>query len=278
MSDWWWQHIPEIIDPIVFSLGSFSLRWYALLFIFVWVAAIAFLTWRIRRREFLLGREALWDIAIIVLAGAMIGGRLGYAIFYDPSLLRDPLSLVSPYDFSGAWVGIRGMSFHGALVGVICGLWFIARVRKIDFWTLADFLVPAVPIAIFFGRMGNFFNLELVGRETMKPWGMYFPDYPSLRHPSQLYEAFFEGILLFLLFSWLRNKKLPKGMLSAIFLASYGTLRFFLEFWREPDVGVALVFGWLTPGQALSVGMVVVSSAMFLWRFFRKNAILSSDA
>lgn len=276
MSDGWWQNIPEIIDPIVFLLGSFSLRWYTVLFIFGWMAAVTFLAWRIRRRELALGRETLWDIAIIVLGGAMVGGRLGYAIFYDPSLFREPFSLVSPYDPSGTWTGIRGMSFHGALVGGVSTLFFIAKVRKIDFWTLADFLVPAVPIAIFFGRMGNFFNLELIGRETGKPWGMHFPGYPSLRHPSQLYEAFFEGIVLFLLFLILRKKKFPEGMLSAMFLASYGTLRFLLEFLREPDNGVALLFGWMTPGQTLSSVMVAVSFLIFIWIFLRKSAIMKS--
>lgn len=276
MTDFW-RHIPEIIDPTVFSLGSFSLRWYAVLFLLGWAAAVAFLSWRIRKREFLLGREVLWDVAIGILAGSMIGGRLGYALFYDPSLFVTPLSLVTPIGASGEWAGIRGMSFHGALIGAALGLFCIAKARKIDFWTLADFLVPAVPIALFFGRMGNFFNLELVGRETGKPWGVYFPGHPFLRHPSQLYEAFFEGVVLFLLFSYLRRKSLPNGVLSALFLGTYGLLRFFLEFWREPDVGAAFIFGWMTPGQALSAGMIAISSAIFLWILLRKNAMIGSD-
>lgn len=276
MTDFW-QHIPGTIDPTVFSLGSFSLRWYAVLFLLGWAAAVAFLSWRIRRREFLLGREALWDVAIGILAGSMIGGRLGYALFYDPSLFAAPLSLVTPIGASGEWVGIRGMSFHGALVGAVLGLFCIAKVRKIDFWTLADFLVPAIPIALFFGRMGNFLNGELFGRETERPWGMHFSGHPFLRHPSQLYEAFFEGVVLFLLFAHLRRKSLPKGVLSALFLGMYGLSRFFLEFWREPDVGIALVFGWMTPGQALSACMVFISSAIFLWIFLRKNAMMGSD-
>lgn len=276
MTDFW-QHIPETVDPIVFSLGSFSLRWYAVLFLLGWATAVAFLLWRIRKREFFIGREALWDIAIGILAGSMIGGRLGYALFYDPSLFVAPLSLVTPVDASGKWVGIRGMSFHGALIGAVLGIFCITKVRKIDFWTLADFLVPAVPMALFFGRMGNFLNGELFGRETEKPWGMYFPGHPFLRHPSQLYEAFFEGVVLFLLFAHLRRKSLPKGVLSALFLGTYGLSRFFLEFWREPDVGVTLIFGWMTPGQALSAGMVAISSAVFLWIFLRKNAMIGSD-
>lgn len=271
-----WQHIPETLDPIAFSLGSFSIRWYAVFFLVGWASAFAFLSWRIRRKEFFLGKEALLDLAFVVLTGAVLGGRLGYALWYDPSLLRDPVLLVTPIDTSGEWTGIRGMSFHGAVLGAIAGLFFVARAWKVNFLSLADFVVPSVPMALFFGRIGNFINIELFGRVTEKPWGMYFPGQSVLRHPSQLYEAFFEGVMLFLLLSSLRGRHLPQGALSAVFLGAYGAGRFFIEFFREPDNGIALLFGWMTLGQALSVAMILISCMIFLWIFFRKNATIVS--
>lgn len=273
MTDFW-QHIPETIDPIVLSLGSFSLRWYAVLFLGGWLAAVGLLSWRLGRKEFPLGKGALWDMALVVLAAAMIGGRLGYAVFYDRALFEHPLSLVAPTDASGAWTGIRGMSFHGGLLGVLLALLLFVKMRKIDFWALADFLVPSVPVSIFFGRIGNFINLELFGKVTERPWGMYFPGQSALRHPSQLYEAFFEGIVLFSIFFLIRRKPLPRGVLSALFLLLYGLTRFFLEFWREPDTET--VFGWMTHGQALSSGMIVASLGLFFWIFLRKNAIMKA--
>lgn len=259
----WWQHIPEIIDPLVFTVGSFSLRWYAVFFLLGWVAAFGYLSRQIRRVRAPLGSEALFDIAITVLVSAMIGGRFGYAAFYDPSLLSHPLSLVSPLDATGRWTGIWGMSFHGALIGATVGLFLYARVWKIRFLKLADFLVPAVPVAIFFGRVGNFLNIELVGRVTEKPWGMYFPEVAGLRHPSQLYEAFFEGIFLFFILAVVGKKRMKEGYLSVVFLFSYAVARFVLEFFREPDFGTNLFFAWMTRGQALSIVMMVVSAVVF---------------
>lgn len=267
MADWW-QHIPESIDPIVLAAGSFSLRWYAVFFLLGWMTAFGFLFRKVRKGVAPLGEESFWDIAIASFVGAMVGGRLGYAVFYDPSLFAHPISLVSPFDASGSWSGIWGMSFHGALVGVIVASFFFARRDRIDFLSLTDFLVPAVPIAVFFGRVGNFFNLELFGRMTDVWWGMYFPGVDGLRHPSQLYEAFFEGMVLFGILSVMEKKTLRKGFLSASFLFLYGFMRFLLEFFREPDAGLAFFFGWMTRGQALSLGMIAVS---LVWLGFLRS-------
>jgi phosphatidylglycerol---prolipoprotein diacylglyceryl transferase len=270
----WWQNMPIHLDPIVFSFGSFSFRWYAVFFILGWAAAFGYLSRRLRKGGAPFGKEMLWDIATASLAGAIVGGRLGYAFFYEPSLLMHPLSLVSPIDASGRWSGIWGMSFHGALVGVVVVLFFLARRKKFDFWQFADFLVPAVPIALFFGRLGNFFNLELVGRVTEKSWGMHFPGVSGLRHPSQLYEAVFEGVVLFGILFIARGKGLKKGFLSVLFLFSYGIMRFSLEFFREPDAGSAIFLGWMTRGQALSLGMIAVSVAFLGFLRIRNGGIL----
>ncbi len=272
----WWQNIPMNLDPIAFAAGSFSLRWYAVFFVLGWFAAFRFLRNRIRKGNPIMRKETLPDLATVVFVGALLGGRLGYALFYDPSLLLHPVSLVSPFDASGEWKGIWGMSFHGALIGVVCGLLLFVRSRKIGFWRLTDFIAPAAPIALLFGRIGNFFNLELVGRATERPWGMYFPANSGLRHPSQLYEAFFEGVVLFLVFFMIGKRRMRDGYLSLVFLSLYGSMRFVLEFFREPDAGSGLFFGWMTHGQALSLIMVAVSAVLFGFLRIRKDDILRS--
>jgi phosphatidylglycerol:prolipoprotein diacylglycerol transferase len=273
MTDFW-QHIPEHIDPIAFATGSFSLRWYAIFFVLGWLVAFRFLRSRIRKSDLIIGKERLWDLMIIVFVGAILGGRLGYAFFYDASLLFHPVSLVSPFDASGLWKGIWGMSLHGALIGITCGLLLFAQSEKIRFWRLTDFIAPAAPIAIFFGRIGNFLNLELVGRVTERPWGMYFPGNFELRHASQLYEAFFEGVMLFIVLIVIGRRRMREGYLSLIFLFLYGSIRFVLEFFREPDAGSELFFGWMTHGQALSLAMMTVSAVLFSFLRIRKDGIL----
>lgn len=272
----WWQNIPMHLDPIAFASGSFSFRWYAVFFVLGWFAAFRFLRSRIRKDGSITWEERLSELAVIVFAGAFLGGRLGYAIFYDPSLLSHPLSLVSPFDASGRWTGIWGMSFHGALLGVVCGILLFARSGRIGFWELADFIASAAPIAIFFGRIGNFLNLELVGRMTERPWGMFFPGFSGLRHPSQLYEAFFEGLALFVVLFMLGKRRIREGYLALIFLFLYGFMRFLTEFLREPDAGSGLFFGWMTRGQGLSLAMMIVSVALFSFFRIRKDGIMES--
>lgn len=271
----WWQNIPTYLDPIVFAAGSFSLRWYAVFFVLGWFVSFRFLRNRIRKNDPITGKEALSDLATTVFVGALLGGRLGYALFYDPSFLSHPASLVSPFDASGGWKGIWGMSFHGALIGVVFGLFLFTRSQKIGFWLLMDFIAPAAPIAIFFGRIGNFFNLELVGRTTERSWGMYFPENSGLRHPSQLYEAFFEGVALFVVLFMIGKRRIREGHLSLVFLFLYGSMRFVLEFFREPDAGSEFFFGWMTQGQALSLVMMVVSIVFFGFLRSRKDDILT---
>ena len=185
--------------------------------------------------------------------GLVAGARLGYILFYQymnlADFVRDPLEIIA------VWHG--GMSFHGGLIGtVIAGWWFCKR-KALPFWAVADRVIVTAPIGLGLGRIGNFINGELYGRVTELPWGMIFPEAgPLPRHPSQLYEAFMEGVVLFIVLWIARKKSFRHGMMIGFFLTLYGTFRFFLEFFREPDLQLGFMLGPLTMGQLLSVGMI----------------------
>lgn len=265
----WWQHLPEHIDPIAFMVGFFSVRWYALF----WLAGFA-ASWSWARSDrsktnLRFSGEELLDLFLFLFLGAFLGGHLGYALFYRPEVfLTDPLGFFLPYHGTTGWSGIAGMSFHGGLLGVLVVLLWFARKRKVSFWLLSDFIALVAPIALFFGRLGNFFALELYGRVTTSPWGMYFPGAPGdmvLRHPSPLYEAFGEGLCLFLGLLFMRQRSPRPGVLSAWFLLGYGVIRFVLEYVREPDWGLLPVAGLFTHGQFLSLFLVLGSGGLFIW-------------
>lgn len=267
----WWQHLPEVIHPIVFSIGFFSLYWYALFFLGGVFVSFLCALYFVRRGEAPCGEETLFDAFLFLFLGAVIGGRIGYVLFYNLDLfLNSPLSIISPYDFrSGVWTGISGMSYHGGLIGAIVALFLFTRRKKIHFWEMADFIVLFVPVATFFGRLGNFFNGELYGRMTEKSWGMIFPDalpVGVLRHPSSLYEAFFEGIVLFCVLLFFRKKMSFPGALSCLYIAGYAGVRFVGEYFREPDPQIGLLFGnSFSLGQIFSVVMFLFSAGLFLW-------------
>jgi phosphatidylglycerol---prolipoprotein diacylglyceryl transferase len=210
-------------------------------------------------------QEAIFDFLLFCFLGVIIGGRLGYVFFYNFSFyFSNPLAIISPFDFgTGELIGIYGMSYHGGLVGVIIATLIFIKKYKLNFWALTDFVIPAIPAGYFFGRIGNFLNGELYGRATRSWLGMYFPssveaqDLASsqLRHPSQLYEAFLEGFLLFLFFWFWKNEKKLQGKFLALYLIGYAMARFFGEFFREPDAQIGFLFGNLTLGQLFSLGM-----------------------
>lgn len=275
----WWQHIPEHLDPIVFSFGFFSLRWYAVFFLLGWGLAYRSALSSEKRGLSPFPLRGVSDVFFWILVAAVLGARIGYGLLYDQSLLAHPLRLVAPVDASGAWIGISGMSYFGGAFGVIAAAWFLSRAWNIRFFAVTDFLVPFVPLAILSGRLGNFFNLELLGTETTLPWGMQFPlDAPgALRHPSSLYEAFFEGIVLFFFLRLFRGRHLFPGALSSIYLISYGILRFALEYFRASE-GFTMrgLEQWVTPGQLFS--LVSISAGVWIAVLFsprtRRNGIL----
>lgn len=279
-----WQHIPETLDPIAFTIGFFSVYWYALFFLGGFLAAL-FLALRLARGgEAPCSEECIFDLLLYVFFGALLGGHIGYVLFYNLAAFLETPSLLSPYDFGqGRWVGISGMSFYGGLIGAALALCWFARSKKIDFWKAADFAALLAPIAVFFGRLGNFFNVELYGRITEQPWGMLFPGAVpngALRHPSTLYEAFFEGIVLFVLLVSSRRRMPFTGALASVFLAGYAVLRFMVEYLREPDPQIGLFFaslsGGLSLGQLLSVAMLLAAAAIFLWLKRRNRATMAT--
>jgi len=247
------------IDPVIFRLGPFAVRWYGMMYLLGFLAAYLIINYLARYRRLDLSSEKVADLLFYCVIGVIAGGRLGYVLFYDPGFyLQHPLQAFA------VWQG--GMSFHGGLLGVIvAALWWCRR-TGIDSLLLGDILVTAATIGLGLGRIGNFINGELWGRVTTLPWGMVFPGAgPLPRHPSQLYEAFFEGIVLFLLLWLLHVRQVAKGVPLFAFLAGYGALRFMLELVREPDAHIGLFWSSVSMGQMLSLPMVMVGLAGILY-------------
>jgi phosphatidylglycerol:prolipoprotein diacylglycerol transferase len=261
-----YQNLPSYIDPIAVSFGPISVFWYSLMWIIAFVTGYALLVYRTKKREGDYTMVFLQDIVTNGLIGALIGGRLGYVIFYDLAYyVQNPLQIISPYDFStGVWTGIYGMSYHGGLIGMILALAWTARKDQKDILSLLDYIAPIAPIGYMFGRIGNFLNAELVGRVTTSPFGMYFHDEIVARHPSQLYEAFLEGVVLFIALWHLRNRHLRKGALTALYLIGYALARFCVEYFRQPDAHLGFIFANITMGQLLSSAMFFVGVGMLI--------------
>jgi phosphatidylglycerol:prolipoprotein diacylglycerol transferase len=273
------MHYPSI-DPIIVAFGPLAVRWYGL----AYLAGFALCWWLGNRRAQKPGSgwdsEAVSDLVFYGAVGAVLGGRLGYVLFYGfEQLLRDPLWLFRIWD--------GGMSFHGGLLGVMVAMWWFGRRTSRSFFQVSDFLAPLVAPGLGFGRLGNFANTELPGRMTDSVLGMIYPcsadairginplctgQWESFaRHPSPLYQAFAEGLLLFILVWTVSAKPRATGVISGVFLAGYGAMRFATEFFRQPDSHLGyLAFDWLTMGQVLSIPMVIVGILMAVYtrRFF----------
>jgi phosphatidylglycerol:prolipoprotein diacylglycerol transferase len=283
-----YQNLPLTLDPVVFRVGFFSLSWYSLLYVSAFGVVYGLLSWRLKRDKeasFKVSglRENLDLLFIYLILGVILGARLGYVFFYEPLFfLANPLAIISPFNSGGELVGIYGLSYHGGLLGALLAAFLFSKKTKMDLGNLADFVAPAVPAGYFFGRIGNFFNGELFGRLTDKFWGMYFLDENHLimlRHPSQLYEAFFEGIVLFLILWPLRNglkhKKKPFYVpCFALYVLGYGLFRFFIEFFRQPDAQIGFIWNFLTLGQFFSLVMVGIGSYVF-WRKIKREKLSS---
>lgn len=252
------------IDPVVVSLGPVQVHWYGVMYLFAFIAAWLVAMKRARRPQSPLLPSQVEDLIVYGALGVIVGGRSGYVLFYHfDAWLSDPLWLFR------VWEG--GMSFHGGLLGVSVALAVYARKLKQPLLSVADFVAPIVPLGLGFGRIGNFIGGELWGRSTDVAWGMVFPQDPEqlVRHPSQLYQAFLEGLVLFGLLYWFSAKPRPRGSVAGLFLVLYGYFRFVVEFVREPDSHLKndLLFDWMSRGQLLSVPMVVIGVALIVWAY-----------
>lgn len=247
------------IDPIAFSIGPLAVRWYGLMYLAGFAIGWWLGTRRIAKGLAPITRAQLDDLLFLVVLGVILGGRLGYVLFYKPAYYA-----AHPLEILAIWQG--GMSFHGGLLGVMLAMVVAARRHKVDWLRLMDFIAPLIPPGIAAGRLGNFINAELPGRVTDVPWGMVFPgagDTP--RHPSQLYQFALEGLTLFALLWWFSSKPRPRGQISAMFLLGYGVLRFVAEFAREPDSFIGYLALGLTMGQWLCLAMIAGGLALFAW-------------
>jgi phosphatidylglycerol:prolipoprotein diacylglycerol transferase len=253
------------INPVLIKLGPFQVGWYGLMYVFGFIASYLLVRYQMKKKSFGISGQELENLFVYLMLGLIIGGRLGYVLFYDL-----PVYLNNPLEIFAIWHG--GMSFHGGLLGVlIVGIVFCWR-HKRSFWKIADLFIVTAPIGLGLGRIGNFINGELYGRVTNVPWGMIFPKGGLLpHHPSQLYESALEGGCLFVILWFLKDKKLPSGGLLAVFLFVYGIFRFFVEFFREPDQQLGFILGPLTMGQLLSSLMIISGIILFFYLRIREK-------
>jgi phosphatidylglycerol:prolipoprotein diacylglycerol transferase len=249
-------------DPVAIQLGPVAIHWYGLMYLIAFVQIVLLGRWAMKHRPWT-GWDAkmIDDVLFYGVIGVIVGGRLGYVLFYKPAEY-----LANPVDIFKVWEG--GMSFHGGFLGVIVALALFSRVHRLRWLAVTDFIAPLVPLGLAAGRLGNFINGELWGRATDLPWGMVFPqahDGGVIRHPSQLYQLAGEGLLLFVIL-WLYSRKpRPVGAISGVFLVGYGSLRFLAEFAREPDDFLGLLGLGLSMGQWLSLPMVAAGVGVLVW-------------
>lgn len=249
------------IDPVAISIGPLSIHWYGLMYLVGFVAAWFLGTYRARQPNSGWTEQQVSDLLFFGMVGVIVGGRTGYVLFYNfGQFLADPIWLFK------IWTG--GMSFHGGLLGVIAAIVFFAWKQKKHVLDIGDIAAPLVPLGLLTGRIGNFINGELWGRPTDVAWGVVFEPGGQPRHPSQLYEAALEGLTLFLLVWWFSSKPRPRGAVAGLFLAGYGSFRFFVEFFREPDAHIGFdLFNWMTRGQILSLPMIIAGVCLMVWAF-----------
>ncbi len=251
------------IDPALVTIGPLQIRWYGLMYVLGFIASYFLVQNQIKKRKDIVLASHVENLNFTIMLSLIFGGRLGYVLFYNFGYY-----LEHPAEIIATWQG--GMSFHGALIGVILGGFWFCKTRKINFWRTADIYVVTIPIGLGLGRIGNFINAELFGRESNLPWAMIFPGGgPNPRHPSQLYEFLLEGVLLFILLWKAKDHPHPTGFMLSFFLLGYGAFRVIVEFFRQPDAQVGFICT-MTMGQLLSITMILAGVLIFFFR--RKSA------
>ena len=260
------------IDPVAVSFGPLKIHWYGLMYVIGIGGAWYLARERAKQPGFPWTTAQIEALIFDTALGLVIGGRLGYILFYNfTAFLHDPLMIFR------VWEG--GMAFHGGMLGAFAAMGWFARKNGNTFFQVTDFVAPFVPIGLFFGRIGNFINHELWGKPTDVPWAMVFPGAgPEPRHPSQLYEALLEGVVLFIVLNWFSRQSPPRMAVSGLFLVLYGTFRFAVEFVRLPDAHLGyLAFGWLTMGQILSFPMILLG-LFFIGLAYRRGGAPAKTA
>ena len=251
------------LNPVALEFYSIKIYWYSLAYFFGFLISISFSKFLIKKTNSPLTKECIDDFFIWAVLGVIIGGRLGYILFYNYLFYYN-----NPQEIFKIWNG--GMAFHGGLIGLILSMLLFSKIKKVSFFAIANIISACAPIGIFLGRIANFINGELKGKKTSSDWGVIFDD-GEPRYPSQLYEAFFEGLVLFfIVYFFLINSKLKKYNSCCIFLIFYGLFRFFLEFYREPDEQLGHIFLFFSMGQILSVPMVLLG--LLFIKFKKYNA------
>jgi phosphatidylglycerol:prolipoprotein diacylglycerol transferase len=255
---------PEI-SPNIIEIGPLQIRWYGLMYVLGFLASYFLIAKQDKAKHLGLQGAQLQNLVFFLAIGLIIGARLGYIFFYQFSNLGDYIS--DPLEIIAVWHG--GMSFHGGLAGALLGGILFCRLNRLPLWEVGDTVIVTAPIGIGLGRLGNFINGELFGRPGSVPWAMVFPDGgPTPRHPSQLYEAALEGVLLFIILWSVKDRPARPGSLVCLFFGGYGILRFFVEFFRQPDPQLNLLWGLFSMGQILCLAMIL--AAVLLW-FFLPN-------
>lgn len=254
------------LDPVAFALGPLKVHWYGIMYLCAFASAWLVAIYRAGKPNALLTKQQVENLISYGAFGVVLGGRLGYVLFYNIDYwLSDPLWLFR------IWEG--GMSFHGGLLGVIVAMFIYAHRIRVPYLSLMDFVAPLVPLGLGFGRLGNFIGQELWGRPTTQAWGMVFPKDPEalVRHPSQLYQATLEGLVLFVVVFWFSRQPRPRGAVAGLFLLLYGLFRFLVEFVREPDQGIALLLGWMSRGQLLSLPLLALGIALIILAYWPQS-------
>lgn len=245
------------ISPVAVQIGPISVYWYGLMYVLGFVCFVLLGQWRIHNHKHSnwTGQDVT-DLLVYITIGVVVGGRIGYMLFYNlEKFVGDPVYLIR------VWEG--GMSFHGGMIGVVIAAYLFGKKSKRRFLEISDFVAPLTPIGLGLGRIGNFINAELPGRITNSPLGLYFPGEHVLRHPSSVYQAITEGLILFVLVWMFARKSRQIGHVSGLFLLGYGSIRFLTEFFREPDAHIGFLWVGLSTGQMLSVPMILLGIYLF---------------
>jgi phosphatidylglycerol:prolipoprotein diacylglycerol transferase len=261
-----WQNIYAQFDPVAFYLGPLAVHWYGIMYVSALLGAIFIAKWFVKKDHIPIANSVVDSYFLWAELAIIVGARVGFVLIYDPNTyyyLTHPWEIFNPFQ-NGEFVGIRGMSYHGSVFGFLIVTFIYCKKYRYSVWLLLDLVALSVPLAYVMGRVGNFLNQELVGRVTDVPWGIYVDG--VLRHPSQLYEAFLEGLMVFVIVFIYRKYKKYDGELIVVYGVTYSIGRFIAEFWRQPDAQVGFIYGgWLTAGQLLSLVIVLIGIILYMY-------------